>query len=119
MRARVLTIVLIASLVPSCLCACSDPAEQGEACAVVHAYGVDDLVLPLSRDCVETVETELGVNVVEVKDGRVHVREANCPHQDCVSMAWIQEPGPQIVCLPHRLWIEIVSRDQATDVVSR
>ncbi|MFR7670942.1 MAG: NusG domain II-containing protein [Collinsella sp.] len=44
----------------------------------------------------------LGTNLIEIKDGRVHVEEADCPNQDCVHQGWVDAAEEQIVCLPHK-----------------
>ena len=77
--------------------------------------------LPLDQDATKTVTTDLGTNLIEIKDGRVHVEEADCPNQDCVHQGWIDAAGQQIVCLPHKLTVDIVdeSAESAYDVVGR
>lgn len=69
--------------------------------------------LPLSQDGETTVTSSLGTNVVEVQDGRVRVREADCPNQDCVEQEWISRSGQQIVCLPHKLTVDVVGAESA------
>ena len=77
--------------------------------------------LPLDQDATKTVTTDLGTNLIEIKDGRVHVEEADCPNQDCVRQGWIDAAGQQIVCLPHKLTVDIVDESAETtyDVVGR
>lgn len=77
--------------------------------------------LPLGQDVSKTVTTDLGTNVIEIKDGRVRVEEADCPNQDCVHQGWIDAAGQQIVCLPHKLTIDIVDEGATAtyDVVGR
>ena len=77
--------------------------------------------LPLSQGATNTVTTDLGTNVIEIKDGRVHVEEANCPNQDCVHQGWIDAAGQQIVCLPHKLTVDIIDEGATAtyDVVGR
>lgn len=77
--------------------------------------------LPLDQDTAKTVTTDLGTNLIEIKDGRVHVEEADCPNQDCVHQGWINAAGEQIVCLPHKLTVDIVDESAETtyDVVGR
>lgn len=48
-----------------------------------------------------------GYNIVRAEQGRIRVIEANCPEQVDVLQGWISEPHQSIVCLPHRLVIEI------------
>ncbi|MFD1318192.1 NusG domain II-containing protein [Loigolactobacillus zhaoyuanensis] len=46
-------------------------------------------------------------NVVEIKNDRIAIVDANCRDQVCVRRGWISKPGQTIVCLPHKLLIEI------------
>lgn len=77
--------------------------------------------LPLSQNTTKGVTTDLGTNLIEIKDGRVRVEEADCPNQDCVHQGWIDAAGEQIVCLPHKLTVDIVDESAKTtyDVVGR
>lgn len=58
-----------------------------------------------------TVETEEGVNYVEVVDGTVNVVSADCPNQICVHTKEASEVGDEIVCLPHKVVIEIIKNE--------
>ena len=76
--------------------------------AIVHDGDGGTHELPLSQDAELAVTTSLGANVVVVQDGAVFVREADCENHDCVRQGRISAAGQQLVCLPHRLWVEIV-----------
>ena len=52
-------------------------------------------------------------NVVEIRDGRVRMLEANCPDQLCVRIGWVSQPPRQIVCLPHAILIAVVSQGES------
>ncbi len=65
--------------------------------------------LPLDKDATVTVESALGTNVVEVRDGQVRVREADCSNQACVNQGWVSGQGQTIVCLPHKLTVQLVA----------
>lgn len=77
--------------------------------------------MPLSQDDVLTVASSAGTNVIEVQASKVRVSEADCPNQDCVEQGWISNAGQQIVCLPHKLVVNITDEDAASayDVVGR
>lgn len=86
--------------------------QGGEA--VISVDGETIARLPLDKNCVYPVKTsDAGVNangnenVIEVLDGRVRVREADCPNQLCVRQGWINASGEIIVCLPHKLIVAI------------
>ena len=54
-----------------------------------------------------TVETVYGRNVVRVEQGQIAVVEADCPDKICVHQGFVGESGIPIVCLPHKLVIEL------------
>lgn len=49
-------------------------------------------------------------NTVVIENGAVFVREANCPDRYCVLHAKITGLADPIVCLPHKLVVEIVRK---------
>lgn len=59
------------------------------------------------------IDNDGGFNVIEYKDGHVHMQEANCPDQICVQSGWINSPPQQIVCLPYRVVVKIVAESPA------
>lgn len=79
--------------------------------ALVHDADGKVHELPLSEDAELVVSTGLGTNVVVVEGGAVSVREADCDGLDCVKQGAIDAPGMQIICLPHKLWVEVVAAD--------
>jgi hypothetical protein len=57
-------------------------------------------------------------NTIEVQKDRIRIKSANCPDQNCVLTGFIEKPGQTIVCLPHRLVIEIKSdREPSQDII--
>ena len=52
------------------------------------------------------------INKIEVRDGQIAIVYANCGDQICVRKVYIGKTSQTIVCLPHRLVIEIMA---ATD----
>lgn len=115
--AIVIAVVAVASLVVSRLL-----ARGSQESGIARITDGDGTVyeMPLDTDATRTITTSLGTNVVEVKDGRVRVREADCPNQDCVNQSWIDSSSQQIVCLPHKLYVDVVgSSESDVDVVGR
>ena len=55
-----------------------------------------------------TLEDGRGINTVLVERGRIRVSEADCPDRVCVNRGWISDGTAPIICLPHKLMIEIV-----------
>lgn len=56
------------------------------------------------------IEYEGRHNIIEIKDGRIHMLSANCPDKVCVHTGWLETDIP-IVCLPNKLSIEFAEGD--------
>lgn len=54
-----------------------------------------------------TVKTKLGVNIIRIDNGKVKIIDADCPDKLCVKDGPISEPGEMLVCLPHKVVVEI------------
>ncbi len=52
--------------------------------------------LPLSQNTTKGVTTDLGTNLIEIKDGRVHVEEADCPTRTACTRAGLTLPGSKL-----------------------
>ena len=61
----------------------------------------------LGEDCSQKITTENGYNIIEIKDGVVRVKEADCRDKICVNHRPISKTGETVVCLPHKLVVEI------------
>ena len=64
------------------------------------------------------VESEGGSNTILVEPGRIRVSEADCPDQVCVGQGFISDGTVPVVCLPHKLMIEIVGGGSAFDAAA-
>lgn len=61
-----------------------------------------------------------GSNTVLVSPGQIAVSEADCPDLICVDHGSISRSGDPIVCLPHKLVIEIAAgKGDAVDSVAQ
>ncbi len=63
------------------------------------------------------IRTQYGYNKIEIGDGKVRVIDADCPDKLDVKQGWISKSGEIIVCLPHKLTIEIVGENEADDEI--
>lgn len=55
------------------------------------------------------------INRIVIKDGVVSISEANCRDQICVKTQAITQNGGIIVCLPHKVTVEIYSENAEED----
>ncbi|WP_156857901.1 NusG domain II-containing protein [Oceanobacillus sp. AG] len=67
----------------------------------------------------DILSSDSNYNIVEVIDEEIRVKSANCPDQIDVHQGFISKPGETIVCLPHRMIIEIqtMSDEPVSDII--
>jgi len=87
----------------------SAPGQAG-GWAVVSVDGQEIGRYPLDAD-LEMTFGDAEYNTVVIRDGAVAVSEANCGDHTCMRRGEIDRSGETIICLPHRLIIEIVGGD--------
>ncbi|MCM1495394.1 MAG: NusG domain II-containing protein [Bacteroides sp.] len=75
--------------------------------AVVILDGTVIMEQDLTEDCRIPIQTLEGYNVFQVQDGTAGIAEADCRDQICVEHVEISKKGETIVCLPHKLVVEI------------
>ncbi len=62
----------------------------------------------LKENAEYVIKTEHGENTLIIKGNSAHFKNSNCPDKTCENMGEIKELGESIVCLPHRLVVEVV-----------
>ena len=70
--------------------------------------------LPLSEERELVIATDRGSNTVVIKDGKAFVSHADCPDKTCVSQG--KRTAGQIVCLPNRLVLKFIGKQQVDGV---
>lgn len=65
---------------------------------------------PLSKD--DTIRVG-GTNVVEILDGKVKMKKADCKDQLCVRQHEISKNRESIICLPNQVVVEISSGEES------
>lgn len=66
-------------------------------------YTID---LKTTEDKTFDIEYKGSRNTVEIRDGRIRVRDADCPDKVCVKTGWLSSSAIPIMCLPNHLVIE-------------
>lgn len=79
---------------------------------------IRSLDLSAQEDVEFTVTYKGKSNVVEVRDGKIRVKEADCPDKTCVKSGWLNSSAMPIVCLPNRLVIEFTDKESEVDAVA-
>lgn len=77
--------------------------------AVIKVDGnvIKTLDLNSGETTIEVNGYQGGVNKVVINDGKLSMTEADCPDELCVKTGKISRVGETIVCLPHRVVVEI------------
>ena len=103
-----ITGALLLTALLSCLILYTGPAPGTVANIYRDGVPVCSVDLSLVTEPYEFTLTDgRGVNVIRVEPGRIAVAEADCPDKICVKTGWLSDSAFPIVCLPHRLIIEI------------
>ena len=84
-------------------------------CVEIRVNGSLYSTYPLGQDEIIDVSTAYGSNRVQIREGVVTVTEADCPGHDCMRQGSISRRNETIVCLPHKLVIEITNRADGTE----
>ena len=62
------------------------------------------------------VKTEYGYNVIDIKDDSIGIIDADCKDKICIKSGFISKKGESLVCLPHKLMVEVKGNDNQNDV---
>jgi hypothetical protein len=73
-------------------------------------YGTYELDEPQR---IEVTLDDRVANLVVIENGTAHMESADCPDELCVSQGTISKSGQTIVCLPHRLVVEVTGGEEA------
>lgn len=73
---------------------------------VVQEFSLDDSIH-------YKIEGIGGTNTLCIEEGSVWLSEADCPDQICVQTGKIRHAGQSIICLPHKVVVEIKEAEDA------
>jgi hypothetical protein len=77
---------------------------------VITVDGKPQYTLPRDKDTTVRIPGPFGDTVVEVRDGKVRVREAHCPNRICEKQGWITKGA--IVCMPNHIVITVGGKSE-------
>lgn len=91
--------------------------DTGSGDAVVKVKGVIEGTYSLSED--QEIPINEGSNVLEIRNGKADMIDADCPDQLCVHQKAISLNGESIICLPNKIIVEVRSqKDSKLDAVT-
>jgi len=103
-------IILLCGTIALCLVAMFAFRQQAVSIARIYQNGnLTETInlLDVAEPYFINLHSEFGVNIVTVEQGRIRMSETNCPDGACVRQGWISSGIMPIVCLPHRVVIEL------------
>ncbi len=74
---------------------------------IVTVDGKEYAKLSLSKNTIFDIEGIDGGNKLEILDGTASIIQADCPDKLCVHQKSIHYHGEKIICLPHKVIVEI------------
>ena len=102
---------LTLSVVVAALVWTGDEREAGVARIYVDSRLVAEL--PLDVDCEYVVREGDNENTIEISRGRARMSSANCADEYCVKQGYISYDGETVICLPHRVVIELEAAQES------
>lgn len=87
--------------------------RQDSAQVSVRVNGTCVKTFSLEDTVTYTIEGEGGINVLHIDDGVAWLSEADCQDQICVNTGKIKYAGQSIICLPHKVVVEIKEAEDA------
>ena len=100
---RLLFVVLIAASIAGIFV--SREAMPRGSDVLVEVNGKTAYTFTLDKDRTFPVPGPCGETVVEIKGGKVRVKEAHCPNRLCEKQGWVERGV--IVCLPNHIVISV------------
>lgn len=99
-----------------CVALCAFLAHQiigGDGAGKVTVKVNGELKGTYSLDEDQTIEINGGTNILQIKNGKADMTEADCPDQLCVNQRAISRQGESIICLPHKVVVEVESSESS------
>lgn len=82
-------------------------SKQAGNQVVVTVDGKEYGVYALEQDNEIEISSQYGTNHLVIKDAKAYMKDADCPDQYCVDKGKIEKNGETLICLPHKLVVEI------------
>ena len=76
-----------------------------------EVFGIYDLTV----DTTVPVTGEGFSNILVIRDGKADMTEADCPDRICVKHRPVSRVGETIVCLPHKVVVEVIGEGDSPD----
>ncbi|MGM9527013.1 MAG: NusG domain II-containing protein [Oscillospiraceae bacterium] len=90
------------------------------AYALVTVNGEEYGRYALDKDTQQSIISGEHSNLLVISEGGARISEADCPDKLCVNQGEIRYSGQSIICLPHKVVVEIIGGERSNiDAVVR
>lgn len=82
---------------------------------IVKIYFDSNLIktVRLEEDMEYEIKENNHINIIKIKNGKVFMKEADCPDKLCEKQGAISRNGESIICLPNKIVIKIISNEKS------
>lgn len=123
----IVILLIMISVVPYGILKAVQNNYSGTTYAVITVEGKLYKRINLLEDKKDTIniKTSNGYNIINIEDGKVWISDADCRDKVCVHEGAIEKVGDKLVCLPHKIIVEIEGDNGSTkgkndvDIISR
>jgi Uncharacterized protein conserved in bacteria len=105
-----IALLVVLSFIPEIIFAATADKNDKETYAEITLDGKLYKKVSLSENKGEkeiNIKTEYGYNLIKIKDQSIAIIDADCPDKICERPGYISRPGQNLVCLPHKLMVEV------------
>lgn len=82
---------------------------SGKLYARITVDGKPYQTVELTKEAKEyDIKTKYGYNILKVYNNGAQMIDADCPDKLCLTFGFVDGRGQSIVCLPHRVMVEVV-----------
>lgn len=107
----ILTVALLAFIMHSLI------GGKGANCVTVKVNGKIQGVYSLAEE--KEIVINQGTNILQIKNGKADMIEADCPDKLCVNQKAVSKNNENIICLPNKVIVEVDSSENSEfDAVS-
>lgn len=82
--------------------------DSGAGTAMIKVDGKIEGTYSLNED--QEIKINNGSNILQIRNGKAKMIEADCPDQLCVHQKAISASGESIICLPNRVIVQVESK---------
>ncbi|NCB91225.1 MAG: NusG domain II-containing protein [Clostridia bacterium] len=97
----------------------AEDADQVRITVDGETYGI----YSLEEDQEIEIQHEGNHNKIRIESGKAYMEEADCPDEYCIDQGEIHTRTQTIVCLPHKLVVEVINendkKEEAIDAIAK